>query len=180
MNMDTNSNAVMSDCGKYRYRLSRKWSNAKPCLFIMLNPSKADAVEDDPTIRRCINFAKSWGCGELIVVNLFSVRATDPQDMMKADDPVGPENMRYVKEAADYVERGHPCQPNMKGIVVCAWGAHGTYMNQAETVLGWLDDAAVTPMALLLTKNDQPRHPLYLKSSLEPAPLYSFGALREA
>ena len=97
------SDAVISDCGKYRYRLTRKWGYGRPCGFIMLNPSTADALHDDPTIRRCVGFAKAWGCGALIVVNLFAVRATSPREMMRADDPVGPENKEHVQRAATYV-----------------------------------------------------------------------------
>lgn len=160
---------IISDCGKYRYRLSREWDGGtKPCLFIMLNPSTADAEQDDPTIRRCINFARAWGRNELIVVNLFAYRATSPQDMMSVDDAVGPENMRHVKEAADYVMNGYEMFPNGRGPIVCAWGAHGTFMDQDQTVLGWLQDVQATPLALALTKDGQPRHPLYLKSGLRP------------
>lgn len=165
------SGAVMSPCGKYRYRLSRKWGHGGPCLFIMLNPSKADAEQDDPTIRRCMGFARSWGCGELIVVNLFAVRSTDPQAMLAADDPVGPDNMQHVKAAACYV--AHDQHPESGGPVVCAWGAHGAHMDQANTVLGWLDEEAVAPSCLALTKDGQPRHPLYLKAGLMPRPFGS-------
>ena len=166
------TDAIISDCGTYRYRLSRKWDgpNVKPCVFIMLNPSTADASKDDPTIRRCINFAKSWGCGELIVVNLFAFRATSPKDMMAADDPVGPENMTHVKEAVDYALHGHEAWPDGKGMVVCAWGANGNFMGQDQTVLGWVESEQAEPMALAFTKNGQPRHPLYLKSDSQPMP----------
>jgi len=163
--------AIISECGKYRYRLSRQWDGGhKPCLFIMLNPSTADADKDDPTIRRCINFAKSWGRNELIVVNLFAYRATSPKDMMAADDPVGPENMQHVKEAADYVMHGCELFPDGVGPIVCAWGAHGTYMGQDQTVLGWLEDVCATPLAMALTKDGQPRHPLYLGAHLRAVP----------
>lgn len=160
--------AIISDCGSYRYRLGRKWADGVPCVFVMLNPSTADAEQDDPTIRRCIAFAKAWGCGELIVVNLFAFRATSPRDMMEADDPVGPDNMEHVRHAAA-VAKGR--QGEIVGPVVCAWGSHGSYMGQDETVLGWLQDELVTPMALKVTKQGHPGHPLYLKSDLEPEPL---------
>ncbi len=162
------SNAVISDCGKYRYRLSRNWGGGKPCMFIMLNPSTADADQDDPTIRRCISYAQAWGCGELIVTNLFGIRATNPKDMLAADDPIGPDNMQHIKEAADYVVRGGYFPDERNGPVVCAWGAHGTYMGQGETVIGWLEDELITPMYLALTKGGQPRHPLYLPKDLKP------------
>lgn len=166
----TESAAVISPCGKYRYRLSRRWGGGKPCLFIMLNPSTADAEVDDPTIRRCIGFAKRFGCGELVVVNLFAVRATSPKDMLAADDPVGPENMEHVKKAADYAVRGGYFPEDRNGPVICAWGAHGDYMDQAQTVLGWLDDALVKPYCLAMTKQGQPRHPLYLPKDAELQP----------
>lgn len=163
--------AVISDCGKYRYRLGRRWSNVgRPCLFIMLNPSTADAFEDDPTIRRCIAFAKSWGCSELTVVNLFAVRATDPKDMMAASDPVGPDNMEHVKSAADFAVRGYCYPKDCNGPVVCAWGAHGAYMDQANTVLGWLEAELIKPVCLGITKSGQPKHPLYLASDTPLTP----------
>lgn len=161
--------AVISECGKYRYRLSRRWSDAGACMFIMLNPSTADAQQDDATIRRCIRYATDWGYGELIVVNLFAVRATEPKDMLAADDPVGPDNMTHVKAAADYVVRGYVGNP--PGPVICAWGAPGDHMGQAETVLGWLEAESVVPMALAMTKDGQPRHPLYLSKDLIPLSL---------
>jgi len=162
------SDAIISDCGKYRYRLSRKWGEGKACLFIMLNPSTADADRDDPTIRRCLGFARSWGCEQLYVVNLFAVRATDPKDMKLASDPVGVDNMRHIKETADLVTHQHVMEPDKKGIVVCAWGGNGSYMGQSETVLGWLESEGVTPMYLALTNAGQPKHPLYLKSDIVP------------
>ena len=85
--------ASMSQCGLYRYTLWRVWDESKPaCVFVGLNPSTADASEDDATIRRCVRFAKDWDCGELLMLNLFAFRATRPKDMLAACDPVGEEN----------------------------------------------------------------------------------------
>jgi hypothetical protein len=99
--MNIRSGAVISDCQQYRYSLTRVWAeNAPRACFIMLNPSIADATINDPTIRRCIGFAIEMGCGSLEVVNLFAFRATDPKAMKQADDPIGPENDRYLIEAA--------------------------------------------------------------------------------
>ena len=163
--------AIISECGKYRYSLTRKWADGPRCVFIMLNPSTADAIQDDPTIRRCIGFAKDWGCGELIVVNLFAYRATEPKDMLAADDPVGPENMEYVKRAVRLAAgEGDRYGMPPAGPVVCAWGAHGGHMGQDQTVRGWIEAELVTPMALAFTKDGQPRHPLYLKRDLTPIP----------
>ena len=95
----TNKDAVLSECKKYRYMLRRVWDRTKPaCLFIGLNPSTADATVDDPTIRRCVGFADSWGYGELVVGNLYAFRATKPKDMFNQDDPVGPFNDLWLKK----------------------------------------------------------------------------------
>lgn len=177
MDLFDNGSAVISECGKYRYQLTRRIS-AKPkiCLFIMLNPSTADASEDDPTIRRCMNFARDWDCGELIVVNLFAYRATDPKELRAPDtvDPVGPENLDWVTRAINRVTELYQGEP--AGPVVCAWGANGTYMDQDQTMLGWIegldsDFRPVIPMCLKLTKAGHPGHPLYLKKDLKPIPL---------
>lgn len=110
--------ATISECGRYRYDLGRTWVEPGDaladtyCTFIMLNPSTADGTQDDPTICRCINFAKSWGMGGLMVVNLFAWRATKPDDLLRAADPIGPENDRYIDEAC-----------RMAQFVVAAWGA---------------------------------------------------------
>tara|TARA_Y100000310_G_scaffold254164_1_gene261227 strand:+ start:64 stop:618 length:555 start_codon:yes stop_codon:yes gene_type:complete len=175
MTLDAKSTAIISDCGRYRYRLTRQVGpEPRACTFIMLNPSTADATEDDPTIRRCMAFARAWGCGKLIVVNLFAIRATDPKDMMAADDPVGPDNMEHVKGAADYAIYANVMEPDERGFVVCAWGNHGTYMDQADAVLGWLEDARVEPLCLKVNaKSGQPAHPLYLRADLKPRPLLS-------
>lgn len=146
--------AVISACGRYRYLLTREFGpGRRTATFIMLNPSTADATHDDPTIRRCTGFARRWNCGRLIVLNLFAVRATDPADMKRADDPVGPENR-------DWFDR--TLRDPRGGPVVCAWGIHGEHMHQARTVLGWLDRHGARPLALGVTRDGHPRHPLYL------------------
>ena len=150
--------AEVSECGQYRYRLSRRWGPGLPTLFIMLNPSTADAEIDDPTIRRCMGFAKSWGRDGIEVVNLFAFRATSPKDMQTAADPVGPENEVHVEEAvAECFE------------VICAWGAHGSFKAQDMVMQRWLREAGVfQPYSLGETVDGQPRHPLYLKANLQP------------
>lgn len=160
--------AVLSECGTYRYRLTRKWGNGKRCGFIMLNPSTADATVDDPTIRRCMRFARDWGCAELVVVNLFAYRATNPQDLYNAVDPIGPDNMEHVKWAVEAVVAGDRYGMPPVGPLVCAWGAHGDFMDQDRTVRGWIESCGVEPTALAFTKGGQPRHPLYLKADLTP------------
>jgi len=160
--------AVISSCGRYRYRLQRNVGLSAGCVnFIMLNPSTADARQDDPTIRRCIGYAQAWGFGELIVTNLFAFRATSPADMKAAQDPVGPENARYIEEAADYAIHGWEAY-GVKGAIICAWGNHGAFMDQDKTVLGWIGH--LKPKALRVSEKGHPAHPLYLPKSLEPQP----------
>src|SRR5215510_5582686 len=92
--------AVLSDCGRYRYMLRRTWDHSKPrVLFVMLNPSTADAEIDDATIRSCIRLAKGAGYGSFEVVNLYALRATDPAELQRADDPVGPKNNDIIEAA---------------------------------------------------------------------------------
>jgi hypothetical protein len=158
------SQAAISDCGTYRYWLRREWDAALPhVVFFMLNPSTADAAQDDPTIRRCVGFAKSWGCGALEVVNLFAYRATDPRALFSAVDPVGEQNHDYIRRAVDRMA-------DAPKHIVCAWGAHGDLMGQDETVLGWIEAEGRRPEALKLTKAGHPSHPLYLAGTLTPFP----------
>jgi len=153
--------AVVSDCGVYRYRLTRTWGTGGVPVFIMLNPSTADGAEDDATIRRCRRFARDWGYSGIVVVNLFAYRATDPSVMMGATDPVGPDNQDHVVTAAQ----------RATGPVVCAWGVLGSFRRQDRTVLSWLEVAGVTPMVLALSRDGHPSHPLYLSAELRPRPL---------
>ncbi len=117
----------------------------------MLNPSTADAAADDPTIRRCIGFARAWGFGALEVVNLFAYRATRPADLFAADDPVGPRNDRFVRAAA-----------RSAAMVVAAWGVHGTRRGRDADVLATLRILG-SVHCLGTTKRGQPRHPLFVR-----------------
>ncbi|MDO5657257.1 MAG: DUF1643 domain-containing protein [Paracoccus sp. (in: a-proteobacteria)] len=153
------SEALFSRCGGYRYALRRDWG-AGPCAgFVMLNPSKADERANDPTIERCQRRATAMGAGGFVVVNLFGWRATRPQDLKAALDPVGPDNDMILLE---YL-RG--CQP-----VICAWGFHGAHLGRAAHVTAMLRDAGVALHHLGLTRQGQPRHPLYLPYSAQPEP----------
>jgi hypothetical protein len=155
-------NAVISNCGRYRYLLTRQIApGLRTATFIMLNPSTADATTDDPTIRRCIGFSRQWGCGKLAVLNLFAVRATAPADMKRARDPVGPENKDWFDRTLAH--RG-------EGPVICAWGVHGEHLEQDSAVLGWLDDIGVKPRALGITRDGHPKHPLYLSYGAQLIP----------
>jgi len=152
--------AILSDDGLYRYALTREWDTGPTATFIMLNPSTADAYSDDATIRRCVNYARSWGCGALLVVNLYGLRATDPRELWKAKDPVGPECDVHIVEAVGMArESGGP--------VVAAWGAHA----RPDRIAAVLELPGIQPLsALAVTATGQPRHPLYLRRGLTPQP----------
>lgn len=144
--------AVLSDCGLYRYRLTRRWAAGSTCCFVMLNPSTADAMQDDPTIRRCINFARAWGHGALVVVNLYAFRATDPMDLQRAEDPSGPDNAMYVER-----------ETARAGQVVVAWGAHPW---ARATIAATLVHRPA--FALALNGDGSPKHPLYVRGDATP------------
>lgn len=159
------SHAILSDDGRYRYQLNRAWSTDHPAVFIMLNPSTADGTQDDPTIRRCVGFAKALGCGGLVVVNLYALRATDPRELWKVDaaQRVGPTNDAYLSNWAMTASAvGLP--------IVAAWGANAKSDRVAE-VLAMPHMSRLA--ALGVTKSGAPRHPLYLPSNspLTPWPV---------
>ena len=149
------SGAIISADDLFRYALWRSWDPSLPaCTFVMLNPSTADATLNDPTISRCVSFARAFGCGSLLVVNLFAYRATKPEAMLKANDPVGINNETWIKEIVAAAT----------GPVVCAWRARGGLRDQDLTVLRWRKEAGRSPQALSITKAGYPGHPLYLLS----------------
>ncbi len=140
----------------YRYRLTRSWASGSRTLNVIgLNCSTATATVDDPTIRRCVGFAQRWGYGGLVMTNLFAYRATDPQAMRRAADPVGPENDRALLVAA-----------GVAAMVLAAWGVHGRHRDRDQAVLRLLDQFPL--WCLGVTKDDSPRHPLYVAGSTEP------------
>lgn len=148
--------AVISDCDRYRYELTRRWADGPVATFVMLNPSTADGDQDDPTIRRCTGYATAWGCGGLHVVNLYALRATSPADLWAADDPVGPENDAWLM-----------CAAITGGPLVAAWGAHA----RPDRIAAVLELPGFHSLeALATTKAGQPRHPLYLPAGLTPQP----------
>jgi len=149
-----NMTAEISPCGRYRYVLTRTWDAALPVLvFCMLNPSTADASQDDPTIRRCIGFAKREDCGGIAVVNLFAWRATDPDKLPILDtDKAGPENAEHVARTV----RGRR--------VVVAYGAHfSAHPFVVQPFLSMLRANAASVHCLGTTKSGAPRHPLYVR-----------------
>lgn len=170
--------ADISPCGRYRYRLWREWRGThehknwnwfgfkdgagtecgepKTCLFVMLNPSTADGEKDDATIRRCVGFAKTWKYERMEVVNLYAFRATKPRDLWAAGDARhAPRNQEVIASAS-----------RRAGIIIAAWGAHGTEGGQGETVRGWMYDPDVYHLGL--TKDGNPKHPLYLPGDAKP------------
>jgi hypothetical protein len=157
MDLFTRSHAVFSDCRLYRYRLERRWGEGILGAFLMLNPSTADEFQDDPTIRRCIGFAKREGWGGLVILNLFAFRATDPKDMERAADPIGAENDQHLNAASFRVN----------GPLVAAWGAHRSAVDRARYVTAFLR----WPMLCLGTTADgSPRHPLYVSADTPLVP----------
>ena len=152
--------AVFSACGRYRYALYRRVGLAQAiCLFILLNPSTADAIRDDATVRRCIRFAREWGFGILVVANLFALRSTDPRALrILGIDPVGPDNDDWLIVTARKADR-----------IVCGWGNGGRLFGRSENVKALLRGARVEgPLCLGLTGIGEPRHPLYLPKSRLP------------
>ena len=122
----------------------------------MLNPSTADESTDDPTIRRCIGFARVWGYGGLEVVNLFALRTTDPRELRLSRDPIGGLNDAYLVDAM-----------TRSAATVIAWGAHGVFRSRAAAALGLLSPRARL-LALGWTNSGEPRHPLYLRRDVRP------------
>jgi len=163
-NRTATSDAVISGDGKYRYKLGRYWKiNEAPAVWIMLNPSTADGVEDDPTIRRCMSFAKRWGFGGIEVYNLFALRSPKPITIEKAIDPVGPDNDRWLMAAS---------QSGRK--IIAAWGSCQTrlqLMRATQVMKLLVRGGRGIPASLGLTKSGQPRHPLYVRSDAELLPL---------
>lgn len=155
---ETGRHAVISPCGRYRYRLSRWWGSGMRMPFVMLNPSTADGLVDDPTIRRCVGFAKAAGMDGIEVVNLFPWRATKPADLVAAHC-VG-------HDVASTEQRDHHIREALAAgaFPIAAWGAHPMAARQAQSVLRLSDVWFV----LGLTKDGHPRHPLYLPNAAEP------------
>ena len=148
------SDALFSEDRIYRYALWRTWDDTLPkVLFIGLNPSTADEVQDDPTIRRCIRYAQDWGYGGYIMGNIFGYRSTDPKKLKLIDDPVGIDNNYWLKKLHKEAE-----------LTIGAWGNHGKLLDRGEEIVNLIDNL----YCLKITKEGQPSHPLYLPSKLKP------------
>lgn len=161
-----NRSAVLSECQKYRYRLYRSWSDGPLVVFVMFNPSTADGIEDDPTIRKCIGFAQRWRYPGITVVNLFAVRSTDPRAVrrMLYADAVGLENDTAILTA---------CATAAEVVVAWGCGYHmGAHSDRAKKVVRMIRDTypSLRISCLGRSKDGHPRHPLMLPYStpLEP------------
>lgn len=146
--------AVISADGLYRYNLTRRWSDGSNVTFIMLNPSRADDTVDDRTIAKIMRFAQTWGFGSLNVMNLYAFRTPYPNELWKAEDPVGAENNRYLRAAAESSD-----------LLVAAWGnhAHSSRVTEALALPGF--DRL---HCLARNKGGQPKHPLYTPAGAAP------------
>lgn len=150
--------AVYSDCERYRYALTRVWAEERGrVLFVMLNPSTATELQNDPTVERCERRARALGFGAFRVCNIFAWRETDPKLMRRAEDPVGPMNDSAIIEACDWA-----------GTIVCAWGTHGAHLERGPEVEHLMRSSGMALHHLGLTKEGHPRHPLYVAYSEEP------------
>ncbi len=155
---DAPSTATYSDCERYRYALTREWEpDGRKVLFVMLNPSTATEVQNDPTVERCERRARALGFGAFRVCNIFAYRATDPRDMRAQPDPVGPENDAAILQGVDWADE-----------IVAAWGTHGEHLNRGTAVETLLRDAGTRPKHLGLTKAGHPKHPLYISYATRP------------
>lgn len=164
---------VFSECRKYRYTLWREFYPVRATnppllpiegnkahnylMVIGLNPSTADETKDDPTIRKCIGFAKLWGFGALCMTNLFAWRDTKPENMKKATNPIGEDNQHHLLKCASGA-----------GWILAAWGKDGRFINQDLTVRQWLGDISRQLHCLRINKDGSPMHPLYVPYSTQP------------
>lgn len=157
--------ATWSPCKTYRYTLRRVQrvprtaeGDARELAFLMLNPSTADEFTDDQTIRRCRSFASSWGFDELVIVNCYALRSTDPRGLWRVADPVGPENDAAIAEVAARVD-----------LIVCAWGIHAR-ADRLKRIGELLRSHRARVRCLGVTSGGAPKHPLRLPADLEPQP----------
>lgn len=141
--------AVFNKARTHRYLLTRRWAPGDPLVFVMLNPSTADALADDPTIRRCIGYARRESAAGIVVLNLFAARATDPRALTSHRDPVGASNDAFLARHA------------ARRRVIAAWGTHGRLHGRDAAVTATLGRVGTSLVCLGLTRDGLPRHPLY-------------------
>jgi len=155
---DAPSTAVYSDCENYRYALTRTWDpEGRRILFVMLNPSKATEVQNDPTVERCERRARALGFGAFQVNNIFAWRDTDPFKMRKAADPIGPDNDAMILAGVDWADQ-----------VVAAWGTHGAHLDRGPQMAALLHASEKPVFTFGLSKAGHPKHPLYISYSQQP------------
>lgn len=150
----TSQNARFSRCRNYRYSLTRSWNEGSgKAVFIGLNPSTADKLQDDPTIRRCVGFARSWGCASMEIVNLFAFCATKPEDLRLAEEPIG-----------RYTDRGIANAIAEATLSIACWGNHGAFLARSEQIL----ERHPELLCLGINASGMPKHPLYIKATQTP------------
>ena len=154
---DAASEAIYSDCESYRYALTRRWTAGPRLLWVMLNPSTANEMANDPTVERCERRARAMGFGAFRVVNLFAWRATDTRALRSAPDPVGPENDATLAHGAHWAD-----------MILCGWGGHGSLQGRDQHATAQLRFTGKPLWHLGLTGAGQPKHPLYLSYSVQP------------
>ncbi len=154
---DAASTALYSPDHHYRYALTRIWSAGPRVLFVMLNPSTATEVQNDPTVERCERRARALGFGSFAVANIFAFRATDPRMMRAEADPVGPQNDATILSLIPQADQ-----------IICGWGTHGLYLNRGASVVTLLRATGRELLHLGLTQTSQPKHPLYIAYTQQP------------
>lgn len=155
---DAPSTAIYSDCERYRYALTREWdSKGQKVLFVMLNPSTATEVQNDPTVERCERRARTLGFGAFRVTNIFAWRDTDPKNMRAAAEPIGQHNDAAILEGCAWADQ-----------VIAAWGTHGAYLNRGYAVETLLRENGRAVYHLGLSKAGHPKHPLYIAYAEHP------------
>lgn len=158
--MNQKSGAIFSSCRQYRFTLWRRWDYSRaPVAFIMLNPSTADEVKNDPTVERCERRARAMGAGGVTVLNVFALRSTDPKALYSHADPVGPGNDAAIVMACSEAS-----------MVICAWGGHGRYLDRGRKVIELLETNGIKPYCLHINSDGTPKHPLYVGYAVAPIP----------
>lgn len=171
---ETRSDAALSPCRHYRWSLQRQWQpRLPPLVFIGLNPSRADAERDDPTLRRIVGFARQWGFGSVTLLNLFARISPSPALLKRAADPVGPDNDRWLQEVLT-VQANHAAR-GRRAAIWLGWGNQGVWRYRDRQVLELVRQGLATEprlanqlLSLGLTAQGQPRHPLYAAAALPP------------
>jgi len=157
---DAASTAIYSPCERYRYALTRVWDKGgDKVLFVMLNPSTATEVQNDPTVERCERRSRALGFGSFRVCNIFAWRATDPRDMRAQPDPVGPGNDAAISLGCDWADT-----------IICAWGTHGAHLERGAKVEHLMRATGQPLLHLGLSKAGHPKHPLYISYAQQPEP----------